>query len=181
MRTIITAAEAKTTGRPIGRNVPEDKLNAYIAEVENTIIRKELGDPLYLRLVESEEAELEEGLQLLLNGGTYESSSEDCCGGSGTGRKILTGLKVTEQYYVYAQNVRSGDYESARYGMVVKEGDYSHGLEGSERSSLANSVTSIADAFLKECVEYCIEKGYIRKAGKGNLHSTAGIIIRKIG
>lgn len=166
---IINVEEAKRLGRPIGK-VANDKIETFIEEVEQTIIRKVLGDSLFLML--SSPYELEEKYVTLLEGGQYA----DKCGNV----KILTGLKKAIAYFVYAQNVRSGDIESTRYGMVIKDGDYSTNISSRERDTLANSSTAIAQSYLNECIEYCRHAGIPVGSGKGNSHITSGCIIRKV-
>lgn len=169
MRTIINVEEAKRYGRPIGKVSP-DKMQAFITEVENTIVRKEIGDTLYMRLVSDEE--LDDDYQFLLDGGVYD----DNCGNS----HILTGLKTAIAYFVYAQNVRAGDYESTRYGMVIKDDEYSTGISAKERDQIANSATAVAESYMSEVRDYCRFKGIRYGNGQGNKHITSGCVIRKI-
>lgn len=185
MKTIISVEEAKTLGRPIGK-VASNKITAFINEVENTIIRKTLGDAFYVKLVDIESNggvwdasfdttfgdEERNNLSILLYGGQYN----DLQGFP----HVVTGLKTTIAYFVYAQNVRAGDFESTRYGMVVKDDEYSTGISSKERDMVANSATEVANAYLKECVDFGINRGLIQTSGRGNLHITSGCIIRKI-
>lgn len=168
-RTIINVEEAKKFGRPIGK-VSNDKIEAFILEVEHTIVRKQIGDELYLRLT-SDELPDDECL-FILEGGTYE----DACGNT----HILTGLKSAIAYFVYAQNVRAGDYESTRYGMVIKDGEYSTGISAKERDQIANSATAVAESYMEEVRQYCLFKGIRYGNNKGNLHITSGCVIRKV-
>lgn len=167
MGTIISVEEAKTLGRPIGKVAPE-KITAFIMEVENTIIRKVLGDELYSRITRGER---NEDINLLLDGGDYHDKNGFF--------RMLTGLKTAIAYYVYAQNVRAGDYESTRYGMVVKDGDYSSGVSLKERDALANSATEVADRYVAECMEFCKERG-IKTGNSVGSRITSGCVIRKI-
>lgn len=171
MNYIISVSEAKTLGRPIGK-VADDKIVAFITEVEQTIVRPRLGDNLFMRLMIEERSE---DLDLLLSGGQYVTR----CGET----RVFTGLKTAVAYYTYAQNVRAGDFESTRYGMMLKDGDYSQHISAKERDSAANSATAVADAYLQECIIYCKEKGLISPSEKKahNLHVTTGCIIHKIG
>lgn len=171
MNYIISVSEAKTLGRPIGK-VSDDKIVAFITEVEQTIVRPRLGDTLFMRLMNEERSE---DLDLLLSGGKYETKCGDM--------RVFTGLKTAVAYYTYAQNVRAGDFESTRYGMMLKDGDYSQHISQKERNIAANSATAVADAYLQECVLYCKEKGLIapREKKANNLHVTTGCIIHKIG
>lgn len=171
MSTIITPQEARSLSRPIGK-VSDDKILSFIVEVEQTMIRKTLGDDLYIRIIDNLDRP-ESEIKMLLEGGRYK----DRCGRT----KILTGLKSAEAYYVYAQNVRAGDYESTRYGMVIKDDSYSTGISQKERDMIANNATLIGDTYLKECIEYCKDVGLMKcHARGGNAHLTTGCIIRKI-
>lgn len=169
-KNIITPEEAKTLGRPLGKHISDAKIQAYIEEVEMTIVRPTLGDGLYLKLTEMEE-ELNDELRILVEGGKWK----DNCGND----RYLVGLKRAVAYYVYAQNVMSGDFESTRYGMVVKNGEYSDNITSRERSDIYNSATSIADSYMKECKAY-IGACKCLQTGANVLHSTSGCIIHKI-
>lgn len=174
MRTIITVEEAKTLGRPIGQKVSNEKITSFIKEVEDTIIRKSIGDELFITIVEVEtEDELQDEIKTLLNGGRYK----DKCGNV----HLLTGLKTAEAYYVYAQNVRAGDFESTRYGMVLKDDPYSQGISTKERDQIANSATEVADCYLQECLAYCRSIGIKTNSINNSTRITSGCVIRKIG
>lgn len=167
-KTIITIEEAKTKGRPIGR-IDDNKLLAIIIEVEQTIIRPSLGDELYVRLIGDDTLTPEE--ETLLGGGSYLEKKKT---------RVFVGLKVAIAYFVYAQNVMSGDYESSRFGMVLKNNDYSERMSSRERSDVYNNITNTANAYLQDCIRYCRIKGI--KTGPGNnLHTTTGCVIHKIG
>lgn len=184
MDTIITINEAKTLSRPIGK-VADDKILAFISEVENTIIRKTIGDAFYVKLADIEkkggvwdhtfddtfEEEERNNLSLLLYGGIYF----DDCGKA----HVVTGLKKTIAYYVYALNVRAGDFESTRYGMMLKEGQYSSHISSRERDTAANSATEVANTYLQECIEFGKAKKFITDEGT-SLNITSGCIIKKI-
>lgn len=179
--TLITVEEAKTLGRPIGNNVSSAKITTFITEVEQTIIRKTLGDSIYMDLLCLNNSEQPDNrLEKLLSGGVYETEVMEC-GCLQKVKKMFRGLKVTIAYYVYVQNVRAGDYESTRYGIVKKDDDYSEGITPAERSNIASSVSAIADSYLAECIAYCKDVGLIKEAGKGSLRTATGCIIRKIG
>lgn len=167
-QSIITVEEAKTKGRPIGK-IDNDKLMAIITEVEQTIIRPSLGDDLYVRLISDDELTPEE--KTLLSGGSYQEEQKT---------RVFVGLKVAIAYFVYAQNVMSGDFESTRFGMVLKNGDYSDKMSSRERSDVYNNITNTANAYLQDCIRYCHIKGIRTGQGK-NLHTTSGCVIHKIG
>lgn len=159
--------EIKDVGRPIGR-VDEARLMAYITEVEQMYVKPAFGDELFLKIIEQK---LEEPYRLLLDGGIYNGK----CGS----KKYFKGLRTAIVYFIQAQNVMSGDYQQTRYGVVVKDGDYSSRVSSKERSDYYNNLLEIANFYLKECIDYCRNTGIIKRSGRP---MTAGSLrIAKIG
>lgn len=169
MEHLVTAQEIVKLGRPIG-NVDHTKLTAYISETEQLYIKPTLGVALFLRLLKEEE-QADGKLSTLLNGGVYEDRE---------GLQSFVGLKTTIAYYVFAQNVMSGDFQSTRYGIVVKDGDFSSHISSKERSDCYNNTLEVANTYLRECVKYCKAVGLIKRPGRVKA-SFGGITIRKIG
>lgn len=168
MKHIITLNEVVTLGRPIGK-VDDEKLLAYITEAEQLYIKPILGTSLFLKLLNKK---LDENSQRLLDGGIYTDEKGKT--------QSLVGLKVTLSYFVYAQNVMSGDFQSTRFGMTLKSDDNSTHLSSKERSDCYNNTIEIANSYLRECVAYCKSVGLIQWAGSP-CTSFGGITIRKIG
>ncbi len=79
--------------------------------------------------------------KVLLNGGTYKDSSENL--------HTFVGLKTTLSYFVYAQNVMTGDFQSTRYGMRLKDGDYSSAISSKERSDCYNNAPRSSQSLFK--------------------------------
>ena len=156
-------------GRPIGK-VDNLKLDAYIAEIEHLYVKAKLGDALYMDLLEKKDST--EEYKILLNGGTYQNCKDDTF--------MIAGLRTAISYYVYAKYVMNGDFESTRYGMVMKESEYSNHLSDKNRSSCYNDALEMANSYMQECILYCKEKGLI-KATKSRPTNGGGITIRKIG
>lgn len=171
MEHLITVEDAKTLGRPIGK-VDEGKLIAYITEAENLFIKPVLGDKLYMMLFDDEKNK-GEYIKRLFDGGSYC----DCCGEV----HCFRGLSVTMAYFVYAQLVMSGDFDSTRYGMVIKDGEYSNRISSKERSDHYNNTLEVANAYLRECVAYCRSVGLIKCTNTTAKAAMGGIVIRKIG
>lgn len=170
MEHLISPKEAMTLGRPMTGKVDEDKLNAYITEVEQMNIKPVLGDKLFYELLEKGEGK--DDYETLLNGGTYTDNNNNLCS--------LAGLKKTIAYFVYAQNLMSGDFQATRYGTVFKNDDYSSHISSKERSDAYNNTLEVANHYLKECVRYCKVKCLLTSSKKGVV-STGGLTIRKIG
>ena len=170
MEHLITVKEATSLGRPMGGKVGEDKINAYISEVEFMNIKPVLGEKLFLDLLSKGEENAD--YKLLLNGGSYTDSSNNVCS--------FPGLKVTIAYFVYAQNLMSGDFQVTRFGTMFKEDDYSSHISSKERSDAYNNTLEVANYYLKECIKYCKVKGLLNTSKKGSA-STGGMTIRKIG
>lgn len=180
MTHIIDLKELHTMGRPIGK-VSDDKLEAYLTEAEQLHVKPVIGDALFIQLAEEaakkdSEEEKDEVLRMLLDGGSYVIN-EGCVNED---VRSFMGLKVAVSYFVYAQNLMVGDIESTRYGSVIKNGDYSTHVSSKERSDAYNNTVQVANAYLKECLEYCRYKGLIKSAGKPRA-TIGGITIKKIG
>lgn len=171
MNTLITHNEAKILGRPIG-DIKVEKLMSYIAEVEQTQIKPVLGDTLFLAL-HVDDREPDDVYDMLLSGGVYK----DC---KGTDR-YFSGLKVTIAYFVYVKTLMSGDIESTRYGFVLKEDQYSQHISTAARSAAYNEAMEVAQAYLRECLEFCLTKQLIVRGEQRKSAAAGGCIIRKIG
>lgn len=170
MEHLITPKEAQSLGRPMSGKIDDTKINAYITEVEFMNIKPVLGESLYMALLK--EGDANEDYQILLNGGTYEDTDGNPCS--------FTGLKTTIAYFVYAQNLMSGDIQATRFGVVIKEDDYSSHISSKERSDAYNNTLEVANYYLTECVRYCRAKGLIQNTKKTR-PNTGGCTIRKIG
>lgn len=171
MEHILQPNEVRSLGRPIGK-VADDKLNAFITEAEQLHIKPILGDVLFLDVL----TEIKEGgndkIRMLLDGGVYKDGNDRT--------RSFMGLRVSISYFVYAQNLMSGDIESTRFGSVMKNDDYSTRISSKERSDAYNNAIDVAKAYLNECVTYCKDVGLIKSSGKPKF-TAGGITIRKIG
>lgn len=166
---LITPDEVVNAGRPMGSNIGEERLLAYITETEMMHIRPVLGDKLFHSLLE-DETDSNESYRQLLSGGTYQAGGE---------LYSFAGLKAAIGYFVFAKNVMVGDFQPTRYGLVLKEADYSSHISTAERSSCYNDTMEVANAYLKDCVDYCKRNGLLGRAGTPS--ASGGIRIRKIG
>lgn len=176
-RHIIYPDELNNYGRPIGK-VDENKLLTYIIEVEQMYVKKVLGESLFLKLLQFNNDDKK--LEVLLEGGTYNSNGCICSDSNDNGNFFtISGLKVAVAYFVYAQNIMSGDFQSTRYGMVLKDGDYSSHISSKERSDAYNNALEVAHFYLSECANYCKSVGLLKR--KGNPSSIGSLTIRKIG
>lgn len=169
MEHLITPAEVSNYGRPISKNVDEDKLNAYIIEVEQMNIKPVLGDSLFLSILEKGEAD--EKIGMLLKGGTYKS-----------GEKVYTfvGLKAAISYYVFAKYLMVGDFNATRYGVMMKEDSYSSHISSAERSNAYSDTLEVANCYLRDCVEFC-KINHLMSGKPGSQKASGAVKIRKIG
>ena len=157
--------------RKFGTHVSDEKIQAYIAEVEMLYIKPVIGDDLYLKLADGQCDTCEECIATLLKGGIYT----DSCGN----RKHISGLCVAIAYFAFAQYIMSGDAESTRYGFVMKDGEYSSKISAKERSDNYNNVLQIAHGYLSECQQYIRDVMGDYCAGTPKI--TGSITIKKIG
>lgn len=138
---LITTEEVSELSRDMSIHLDKDKIETYIRESENIDIKSALGDALFLDVKEHSEKYL-----TLLNGGVYETGCGD--------RKVFTGLKSALAYYAFARIVKNGDGNVTRFGFVNKEPEYSSRPDIKEKVMAYNDTFSIADRYLKECVQY---------------------------
>lgn len=168
MDTITLIEDLANRGRPL-QAVDKRNLQAYIEEVERLYIKPALGNALYMSL--SKRQDFDERHTTLLEGGEYTKGEHTL---------YFSGLYVVVAYYVYAQNVMCGDFQATRYGMVVKDGDYSQRLSTKERSEAYNNALEVAHAHLSDCLQYCKTVGLI-KTGSTRVTGAGSVRIRKIG
>ena len=180
MTHIITEEQLRKLGRPIGKNVDSTKLEAFITEAEQLHIKPIIGDTLFLRIL----TELDQGsirdknILLLLDGGNY--NSKDYGKSDSDDIHCFMGLRESLSYYVYAKYVMSGDIESTRFGIGVKENEYSSHVSDKSRSTLYNGIIEIAKGYLDECLMFCKISGLIKSKGCSKVN-IGGCTIRKIG
>lgn len=177
MTNLIETEMVKTLGRPLG-DIKEDKLLAYIREVENTYIKPALGDTLFLAL-HADDIEIGSTYDLLLNGGEWNDSDAVC--GCGSGVHFFSGLRTAIAYFVYAKTLMSADIESTRYGFVQKDGQYSQHVTQAQRTAAYNDAMEVGNTYLRECLEYCRAFELIQTGERRRVAATGGITIRKIG
>ena len=175
---IISIEDLKMVGRPLGKMVQDHKLYAFIQETESLYIKPKLGDDLFITLVENaNEVNPADGrLKILLEGGIYDPKDY----GRDEPRRCFDGLKKAISYFVYAENVMSGNVESTRYGFNIKNDDYSNNITDKTRSSLYNNIIDKAKGFLGDCLTFCKISGLIKDEGKSKIN-VGGCVIRKIG
>lgn len=176
---IISIEDLKMFGRPMSNLGSDQKYYAFITEVEMLYIKPTFGDDLYLTLVENANNvnPSDERIKILLEGGVYKPADY---GKNDGNRFYLEGLKKCIAYYVFSQHIMSGDYESSRYGFVVKNNDYSDKISDKQRSNYYNNIIEIAKGYLNDCIKFCKISGLIRSKGK-SLSKMGGITITKIG
>lgn len=167
---LITPKEVVSAGRPMGSIIDEERLLAYITEAEMMNIKPVLGDKLFHALLADENDTNEKYAQLLI-GGTYTSENEIYS---------FAGLKTAISYYVFAKNVMVGDFQSTRFGMVMKESDFSSHISTAERSACYNDTLEVANSYLQDCIDYCKRVGLLSNS-IGRPSASGGIKIRKIG
>ena len=127
----------------------EDLIPAYIDEAEQIDIKKNIGDELFINLIENKD----EKYKTLLEGGEYTTK----CGNT----KIFKGLKCALSYYVYARIVQFGSEIQTRFGFVGKDDEYSTKVDSKNRYIASNEARNIANQYLSECLEYIQNSPYV--------------------
>ena len=167
---LITPSEVVNAGRPMGSQVDKERLLSYITETEMMYVKPVLGERLYLSLLE-DETDSNAKYAMLLNGGSYSVNGE---------MFTFVGLKAAISYFVFAKNVMVGDFVPTRFGIVMKEADYSSHISTAERSACYNDTLEVAHSYLQDCVAYCRRMGLLTNS-IGSPTASGGIRIRKIG
>ena len=148
MKNLITYEEISQLARPC--TTDEDMAAAMIAEAQRVEIKPRLGDALYLKLLDIEEAAStapDRGLyQILLEGGRWTES----CGAT----HLLTGIKTALAYYALARITRDGNIQATTYGAVVKDDQYSVDPERAERQRQYRELFSQADCYMAEALTF---------------------------
>lgn len=165
---LITPDEIGKYGRPISSKTDEDKLNAYIVEAEQMNVKPVIGDELFLSILEK--GEDDELLKILLSGGTYEHEGQ---------LFSFAGLKAAMSYYVFAKYIMVGDFNATRFGVVMKDDNYSTRISSAERSNAYSDTLEVANCYLQDCVAFCRKKG-LMKGKTGIQKATGAVKIRKI-
>lgn len=169
MEHLITPDEVGKYGRPISARTDADKLTAYIVEAEQMNVKPVLGDELFLSILEK--GEEDEKFCLLLSGGTYEFN----------GRLFtFAGLKSAMSYYVFAKYLMVGDFNATRFGVTMKDDNYSTRISAVDRSNAYSDTLEVANCYLQDCVAFCMRKE-LMKGKPGNQKATGAVRIRKIG
>lgn len=169
METITTVEDVRLAGRPM-KTVSEEQLSAFINEAENLYIKPLLSEKLYNDILSKGVAL--EPYRTLYEGGVYNSTDGE--------QVSFMGLRVAISYYVYAQNIMSGDFQATRYGMVIKDNDYSQPLSDKSRSAAYNNALEIASAYMQDCLSYCRAMGLLDSTRR-KTRSSGSVRIRKIG
>ncbi len=170
MEHLTSPNEVVKLGRSIGGKVDQERMLAYIIEAEQMNIKPVLGDKLMLDILQH--GEENEKYQVLLNGGTYTANDG--------GIYSFVGLKCCVAYFVFAKNVMVGDFQTTRFGTVLKESDYASHISTKERSDCYNDTLEVANSYLRDCLRYCSHVG-IPTGNIGSQRASGGIKIRKIG
>lgn len=164
---LLTEEQLKSTGRPIGKMVGSQQLAAFIKEAERMLVKPVLGDALLIAIKGDDTHKYD----TLLDGGVYTDKGGE--------QHSIAGLREAMSYYVYAQNIMVGDYQATRFGVVVKDNDYSQHLTDKNKSDAYNNALEVANEYMRECVTYCKSMGFISRHGHSR---TAGSVrIRRIG
>lgn len=157
--------ELNGIGRPLGAVDPK-RFEAFAQEAEMLYVKPMLGDTLYLDIVQNKDKYKE-----LLNGGSWTDAEGNV--------NYFSGLKAAISYFIYAQNLMSGDIQTTRFGNVLKDNEYSQHISSKERSDAYNGALEIGNTYMRDVLRYCNAKNYI--TSNKRQRTTGAIRIRKIG
>lgn len=141
---LISVGDVFELSRSISDNLDKRVVERYIEEAEQLDLKPNIGTALLARLLNGEGDSADN--RMLLYGGQYTSQ----CGVLAS----FAGLRKALAYYTYARIVKGGGQTATRFGFVDKRDDNSYSVEYKERLNAANDAGAVADAYLKETVEY---------------------------
>jgi len=142
-----------TAARFVSNKLDDSRIEPYIDESEQMNIKSQIGDALFIDLIEyvnADDKSLFPDYSTLLNGGTFEVVS---CNNQ-THKRLFKGLIEALNYYVWSRIVKNNNYTVTRFGTSNKTDQYSNNADLKERLALEKDALSIADKYLSECIEY---------------------------
>lgn len=127
--------------RPISENIDATKrIQPYILEVENLIIRPALGALKY-KNIEANKTDVAN--KLILEGGYYDGDT-----------KYLNGLYQAIGYLAYSRLVRNNNVNVTAFGVSEKLSQFSDKVDEKVLLSVANDAEKVGKQYLNECLEY---------------------------
>lgn len=164
--------------RPLAENIDEARVNVYIDEAERLDILPAIGGEIFKTLrnvgvimVDEQGTELQDeagntiktldegdlpaDVQLLLNGGYWDTDKDGgcgCCKGGGVIR--FEGIRAAECYFAYARLIRNNSVNVTRFGVVIKEADDSSPASGQQIAAISNDAYKIGAEYLRVTIEW---------------------------
>lgn len=149
MKHLTTVDKVKEDGRfSTSSHIDDSRFEKAIADSEQLYIKNQIGDSLFLNVVEYVNADDKTDYpdySILLNGGIYEGNN---------GKKSFVGLIETLNCYIYANLIKTNSFHLTRFGFMNKQDDYSDHVSVKDRIVQENHHLSIADSYLKDCILY---------------------------
>lgn len=156
MKHLTTIENIKGNVRFVSKTLDDKRIEPYITESEQLNIKSQIGDALFIDLLEYVAATDKTSFpdySTLLNGGIYEST---VC--RTKEKRSFEGLIQCLNYYVWARIVKNNNYTLTRFGMVNKEEQHSSNAEFKERTIIERDALSVADKYLADCLLYLSAK-----------------------
>jgi len=164
--------------RPISKNIENNRIEPYIDEVEQRIIKPRIGSELFIDLIDwmntDDKSSFPDEYEILMNGGVYDYIT---CKQSE--KKVFKGLQSAINYYVYAKIIKNNDINISRLGIVNKEDDYSSRVDLNIRLASEKDALQVADGYISECIDYLnVTKNItkFKRAGKQNNRLRVSVI-----
>lgn len=151
---IIQPEEVGILARPISQHIDREQIASYITEVELLIIRPMLGSLLPAIKANPQDYEV------ILHGND----------------ELSGGLKRAVAYYTYARYIRYGGTIATRWGAAEKTDEYSVRLEQDRKNAIYRECCNIADAFMREVVDYSRDNGFLTTSSIGRTRRSVYII-----
>lgn len=146
---LTTIDNIKKDIRFVSSHIEDSRIEPLIKESEQLNIKNQIGDALFLDLIDYIQAEDKSSFpdySTLLYGGTYQDGCNQTMS--------INGLIEALNYYVYARMIKINDYVMTRTGFKLKNDQHSDRPYLNERLAQEKDTLSIADAYRDECIQY---------------------------
>jgi len=161
----------------MSRYIEDNRIEPYIDEVEQRIIKPRIGHELFIDLIDwinsENKSAFPEEYETLMSGGIYEYIV-NC---QPFEQRVFKGLLEAMKYYVYAKIVKNNDINITRFGIVNKDDEYSSRVDLNIRLAAEKDALQIADGYMSECIDFLKSTSAIIKFKKGKQNNRLSITI----
>lgn len=170
MQHLTTPDNIRKNARSVASNLGDNRIDPYIEEVEQRIVKPRIGHELFIDLLEwvnaTDKTQFPKEYDTLMDGGYYNAV---ICGN--TEKRLFKGLQTAINYYVYAKILKNNSLNVTRFGNVFKDDEHSSPIDPKIIFAAEKDALQVADGYMSECIDYLnVTKNItkFKRAGKQN-------------